>query len=87
MSMDGPINVARLLHLCSSSVAPSGAVPNDWGPAPRFPGTTRPFLGTKTFLETKVEFLRTTRSFLGVYPVVEEGTQEGDKPVNGGLLV
>jgi hypothetical protein len=22
-----------------------------------------------------------------VYPVVEEGTQEGDKPVNGGLLV
>jgi hypothetical protein len=84
--MDGPINVARLPHLCSSSVSPSGAVPDDWGPTPRFPEITRPFLGTQTFLETKVEFLRTTRSFLGVYPVVEEGTQEGDKPVNGALL-
>lgn len=29
MSMDGPINVARLLHLCSSSIAFSGAVPDD----------------------------------------------------------
>jgi hypothetical protein len=44
-------------------------------------------LGTQTFLETKVEFLRTTRSCLDVYPVVEEGTQEGGKSVNEGLLV
>jgi hypothetical protein len=55
-------------------------VPDDWG-------STRPFLGTQTFLEAKVEFLRTTRSFQDVYPVAEEGTQEGGKPVNGNLLV
>jgi hypothetical protein len=87
MSMDGPINVARLLHLCSPSVAPVELRQTTGDPLHGFPRTTRPFLGAKTFLETKVEFLRTTRSFLGVYPVGEEGPQEGNKPVNGGLLV
>jgi len=68
MSMDGPISVARLLHLCSgdplhSAVPGNQNVPGNQGGVPK-----------------------NYRSFLGVSGV-EEGTQEGDKPVNGGLLV